>query len=172
MWAFILARPLPLQGAPHGEKSKKWWEYSNLLPRVLWFCITPVFSKNKISEIINCLILMSNMYWKARHICVVSGVHSYRRIFIHIGLVLCKMWKCIQLLSTSLRAGLCKTKMYFKWNVQMYWLFHVFSWTQAKYIHICKKKHTISFNPSPQHMVSISLVSKSGAVPNILEEEV
>lgn len=139
MWAFLLSRPWPLQEVPQRQKSKKWCEYSNLLPRVLWSCITLVFSKNRISEIINCLILMSNMYWKAKHICAVSGVHSYRGIFIRIGLVVRKMWKCTQLLSPSLRAGLCKTKIYFKWNVQMYWLFHVFFMNSSKVYHIWKK---------------------------------
>lgn len=55
----------------------------------------------------------------------------------------------------------------------MYWLHHDYFLHELKqsYIHIWKTSNFISSSP-PQHMVSISLVSKSDAFPNTLGEEV
>lgn len=156
MRAFISSRPSPLQETPYEQKSKKCSNIVTLTISCLecfWFWTAPV-SKKKNSETIICFFLMSNVYWKARTNCTLSKLFIAIKEFLCMLVLYYKKWKFIQLLTTSFRAGLCKTKRYFKWNVQIYRLFHIFYMNSSKAI-FTYEKHPISFYPSPHPPTNI-----------------
>lgn len=150
MRAFISSRPSPLQETPHEQKSEKCSNIVTLTISCLeWFFTAPV-SKKKNSETIICYFLMSNVYWKARTNCTLSSVFIAIEDFLCTLVLYNKKWKFIQLLTISFRAGLCKTKRYFKWSVQIYWLFHIFLHElKQSYIHIWKTSNFILSLPPP-----------------------